>query len=117
MYRGYLAGLSVSEFHFRTVFNDPSPLGRLMHFCEIHCVAMCCGPNAYETAPEHVAAWVRSVEPAPADSARVELAELLRGLDGAPDRFFFLDVEHDKGELREFLSELASGLEAAKTAG
>jgi hypothetical protein len=113
----YPAERGLSDFHFRTFFNDPSPLGRLMDFCQIHCVAACCGPNAYETGTEHVIAWTRSVEPALVDAARSELAELRRGLEDAPNRFFFLDVDHAKAEVVEFFSELAHGLEAAKTAG
>jgi hypothetical protein len=57
------------------------------------------------------------VEPAVVDAARRELAELLRGLDDAPDRFFFLDEDHPKDEVIEFFSELAGGLGAAKPAG
>ena len=104
---------SLSNFHFRNFLADESPLGRLMSFCEIHCVALCCGPNAYETAPEHVAAWVRSVEPAVSAAARHALTELIRSLHDAPDRFYFLDEEHDKSEVVEFFSELATGLNAA----
>lgn len=46
----------------------------LIAACEIHCVAGCCGLDAFEVATSHVAAWVKDAGIDAARAARRELA-------------------------------------------
>ena len=37
----------------------PSPLIELIHACEVHCVAGCCGRDAFDIDAKHMTAWIR----------------------------------------------------------
>jgi len=53
--------------------------------CEVHCVAGCCGLDAFEVATSHVAAWVQEAGFDAARAARRELDVVLDELAAAGD--------------------------------
>ena len=98
-------------------FDDASPLGRALASCEVHCVSVCCGMNAYEVSPEQVQQWASGVDAATLQEARDQVTEILAAMGWAPDTFYFLDTYHRRNDVREWFEQIGASLAAARTAG
>lgn len=57
----------------------------LIAACEVHCVAGCCGLDAFEVATSHVAAWVKDAGIDAARAARRELEVVIEELAAASE--------------------------------
>jgi hypothetical protein len=40
----------------------PEPLWSLLRCCEVHCVAACCGLDAFDFSPKYVQNWIAATE-------------------------------------------------------
>lgn len=55
----------------------PCPLAELVHACEVHCVAGCCGADAFDVSVEHMVPWMRGQDEGAARQALPQLDFLL----------------------------------------
>lgn len=51
----------------------PQPLASLLHACEVHCVAACCGTDAFDVSAVHMIPWIQQRG---ADAAQEAIAQL-----------------------------------------
>ncbi|AFZ18873.1 DUF6331 family protein [Allocoleopsis franciscana] len=55
----------------------PEPLWSLLCCCEVHCVAACCGLDAFDFSPHHVQNWIAETEAKTFSQVRLQLRELV----------------------------------------
>jgi hypothetical protein len=104
---------------FDVIFNadDDSPLGRALRSCEIHCVSVCCGMNAFEVSPGHLQQWANGIDAMTLQRARDQLVAILAEIGTAPDTFYFLDTYHRRDEVLHWFEQIAASLAAAQALG
>jgi hypothetical protein len=63
-------------------FTLPETLSSLKAVCEVHCVAACCGPNAFEVSRAHIAPWISDNGVPRTLEALTQLEELAHTVQG-----------------------------------
>lgn len=98
--------------HFKLPYLEDwkTPLGGALRACEHFCLAACCGMDAYDLKGEHLSQWAGRVSAADVELARQQADEVLLALKGAPERFFFLDGEHERAEVEKWIEVLNAAL-------
>jgi len=71
----------------------PVPLNDYIKTCEIHCVAGCCGVDAFEFSPEQGAWWTREAGDEKATDARELLDQLIDDCSRVTGRIALYNVE------------------------
>jgi hypothetical protein len=94
-----------------------TPLGAALSACEHYCVAACCGMEAYDLKGEHLQKWSTQVAAADLTLARQQAEEVLLILKEAPERFFFLDCEHQRSEVTAWIESVRAALLAVRPIG
>jgi hypothetical protein len=79
-----------------------SPLAALLRECEVHCVSACCGMRAYDINIENAQRWASTVSAAGVDMARREVEAAIESLASLSEKFYFLDCEHSRSEVRDW---------------
>ena len=89
----------------------PKPLADLIRACETVCVADCCGVDAYDQAPEVIAAWVRTAGVEAAHEA-VQQARSLAGQveqhDGDVSSYPLLNISWKSKRVADYLRAWAN---------
>jgi hypothetical protein len=65
-------------------FTLPDPLASLKTSCEVHCVAGCCGLDAFEVKSQHIAPWISENGVPRTLEALTQLEELAHTIQGQP---------------------------------
>jgi Family of unknown function (DUF6331) len=94
-----------------------APLGAALRECEVHCVANCCGINAFEVTVDNLQRWAKGVPAAELERARCQVDEVLAILKGGPETFFFLDDQHARQEVTEWFESIRDAFVALKPVG
>ncbi len=87
-----------------------TPLGSALSACEDFCVKACCGMDAFDLKGDLLQQWATRVPAADLDLARHQADEVLRLLNDAPERFFFLDCDHDRVEVATWIEGVKAAL-------
>jgi hypothetical protein len=72
-----------------TEIKIPEPLASVMHFCEVYCVADCCGLNAFDINPQWIREWMDAHDPALLAVARQQMEEIIGQLSDTPGNYYF----------------------------
>ena len=100
----------MQRFRLPYIEDWTTPLGGAVGACEHFCLAACCGMDAYDLKGEHLCQWAGRVSAADVALARQQVDEVLRVLNDAPERFFFLDGEHDRAEVERWIQTVKAAL-------
>lgn len=98
----------------------PSPLNACIAFCEVECVAACCGIAAFSTDPALIAAWCGEVGSDAALEARIQLVEVIEVVENRTNLVTSMSLNHHtvnddaRRQLLDFLAAFDSGLAAAE---
>ena len=90
-----------SVFSFATFENMafPTPLSKLIFYCEQNCVKECCGIDAFDFAPVHIASWLQTQD----DGADAIVSQLKQQLDDFRGEFA-AGYESDEEEMNHILT-------------
>jgi len=58
----------------------PEPLWSMLRCCEVHCVAACCGLDAFDFSPKYVQNWIAAIEAQTLSQLRDQWWELARSI-------------------------------------
>ena len=91
-----------------------APLGAALRHCEVYCVAMCCGMDAFDETC--LQTWADRASDEDIACARRQVEEVLTILKDAPERFFFLNREQNREKVTQWVESIRATLATVKPA-
>ena len=98
-----------------TEIKIPEPLSDVMSACEVHCLAECCGLNAFDINPIWIRRWMEAEDPSQLIIAHEQLEEIIRDLYDFDDEFSIsmLNVVGSSDDLMPIFTEWKAAIEKA----